>query len=1645
MRWIDLSAHRMKLVIAQLPSQRRLLVLLGAENHADAATRLGFAAHPQTGLWIKKGASFTPQDFKREFPEMQLLQDVDPRTVLRLVGGPKKQPDLAPPAIAKELPLERDLETLLSQSRPLGRNHAGHTVFEGPEGRFYEVNGQVRIEADVDAKADSLFLRATDDAALAACADGLMEEIAKGAIIRVDDFERFASAIYDNVVSLDDHRALMAFDAVVAASIRWLSRNSDGSAYENFNGALRLHESQPYIAELARRHADFRFLPFPIQVAALRTLGNNKDLAGKNIVVPNVTGATFLAGLPASAKVRGFVAKDGPLGTTPTVKHRSLSDGPADFTGADAIFGAYRKEKLGQPLHRYGIDFYRNDLVQILDALDSRTPEGRSVFLLDGEEGDDAEEFEAFRHLVARNFAIEGAVDVDGAVHGGLIDKPDMRLLVVGRRRPEALEQAPEPALRLRKAHDFQQLWAWTSEVVANRRKVAEFYEREADAGDTASDPSLSQNRFQTPYQAASRVGQATTMVPRNLEGATREALERVIKVHPDIDRWVAGELAMTPAQLGEVFSPEQVDALALEFFALDNGRAFLIADDTGIGKGRQIAGVMRRAALQGKRILFLTEKAMNLSDIWRDIRHIGAEDDFSTFILNNGVKIIDESTGDVVLRSRTAAEIRRVAETGEWPEGCNLVLATYGQFNRSHEVSAKAAWLRAVADKDVLLVTDEAQNATSLSSNTAKNLNIAKDKCAGPLYASATFAKNANNMAFFSKLFPHGMSGNTLIEIIRKGGETMQEIVSVMLARDGVLVRREHDLSKVTFETIHDEENTERNRRYTDILASILSEIGSLSGEFNRRIVVFNEQRELDADAQNAARRGLPAIQPLQMQSLHFGSPLFNVSRAFLAALNVDVTVKSAIEALQNNKKPVIFVESTLETLLKDLVDSGQLADGRMPDFKDVLHRVVTQLTKTRRRRGREAAVDINLAEQYPDLAVAVDEVRRMIDQMPDLGVSVLDIIRQRIEEAGFRCGEITGRKFEIVDGEVARRERVDKVVMKNRFNAGEIDALLINASGATGIDLHAGRRFLDQRQRVMFLLQTPGDIVKEMQGWGRVNRFDQTIGPIIATPQSGLPAEMRLSANRNAKLRRMSANVTSNRDSAALIGDVPDLVNSVGDMVCSRFAFARPDIMRRIGMGEELPDLKEDEEIVIGDDADDNKRSANTILSRLIMLSTAEQEQALEEITAEYYATLEELDANNSNPLRSKEIEGKVHMQERSVFEGADVDFEGRSAFDAPVYMDKIAIERSVDPMRFEKLVEEVERGNRMLAGETMHVFADRMERRREDVLSHLVPHGARNIAHALETAGPDSPLTKRVARFDRFIETLRMLEPGAEVSFTSDGEVLSGIITGIEPPRRGFEHITSMYKVFVQEAGESWPRLFFVDSLLSDEGFAVRPGLAGEDYDEIANRFDSAPEGTSYRAGVILTGNLFRAMEINVGFKIGSLATFEQANGVRDRAIMVSKRMRDLGFVPVRLLDEKMAASALREIRATLRSEDDLTNTGVVITVDGNRRVLHLPSPRSRKYAEIFEHPLIKALFDRAMQGQTKKRFNAIKVPIAPEEYQYVTAALYAKGVRFFIESRHRDWANDWIARNVRESEYGVAPLASEPIAPTLTAAE
>ena len=86
---------------------------------------------------------------------------------------------------------------------------------------------------------------------------------------------------------------------------------------------------------------------------------------------------------------------------------------------------------------------------------------------------------------------------------------------------------------------------------------------------------------------------------------------------------------------------------------------------------------------------------------------------------------------------------------------------------------------------------------------------------------------------------------------------------------------------------------------------------------------------------------------------------------------------------------------------------------------------------------------------------------------------------------------------------------EQNDKVGTTRMFNNGELDAIILNVAGSTGISLHASEKFKDQRKRHMIVAQPAQDINIFMQMLGRIHRTGQVILPKYTILSLDLPTE--------------------------------------------------------------------------------------------------------------------------------------------------------------------------------------------------------------------------------------------------------------------------------------------------------------------------------------------------------------------------------------------------------------------------------------------------------------------------------------------------------------------------------------------------------
>ena len=146
------------------------------------------------------------------------------------------------------------------------------------------------------------------------------------------------------------------------------------------------------------------------------------------------------------------------------------------------------------------------------------------------------------------------------------------------------------------------------------------------------------------PKSSGASVG---TLSPVAMQQATQESLERLVEKHGDIDNYVAEALQVDVETLHINLSAEQIDALGLAIDNAEQGKGFIIGDQTGIGKGRVVASMIKYALVNDKIPIFVTEGSNLYADMIRDLDAIGMKDELG--LDQPMTKILITNAGDKV------------------------------------------------------------------------------------------------------------------------------------------------------------------------------------------------------------------------------------------------------------------------------------------------------------------------------------------------------------------------------------------------------------------------------------------------------------------------------------------------------------------------------------------------------------------------------------------------------------------------------------------------------------------------------------------------------------------------------------------------------------------------------------------------------------------------------------------------------------------------------------------------------------------------------------------------------------------------------------------------------------------------------------
>ncbi len=750
---------------------------------------------------------------------------------------------------------------------------------------------------------------------------------------------------------------------------------------------------------------------------------------------------------------------------------------------------------------------------------------------------------------------------------------------------------------------------------------------------------------FQVAYEPASAMQGMGTLVPRNMATAARQAMTALEKRHGSIDRYVAGQLGYPEKDLGKYFAAEQVDALGMAISNIADGSGFIIGDQTGIGKGRVNAGIIRWAKRQGYIPVFVTMKPDLYADMVRDLADIGMEG-FNPLPTNadlSGDKAILLPDGRT-LRTKTAKAHEKVlADVMKNGMGAyDAVFTTYDQLNPvKGQDTFRRQFMMNIAPNAVFIL-DESHNAGG-QANVRKKADAADDRAQfvrkmlqashqGAFYSSATYAKRPDVMSLYFKTDMQYAADDMgkLAEAIERGGIPMQQAVAAELTETGQYLRRERSFEGAEVQTSTVPIDKARAEKTAEIM---------------RAIMAFDAVKEAAVERadKEAARRGGSVGDNKSTgkggaSSTNFTAVMHNVIAQSLLAQKVDAVVEAAAEDVARGEKVVIALSNTMGSMIREFAEQNGIAAGSPINFtfNDMFIRYLekSRMISIREAGKKEATEKRRLTDEElgPDGVRAYNQALAVINKSDfgGLPVSVIDRMLAEFEARGIRADEITGRTERIdytTDVPTYAKRTTgpsDRIRVVDAFNAGKLDVVILNQAGSTGISLHASERFKDQRRRNMIIAQAESNIDVFMQTLGRVFRTGQVVPPTYQLIMSDLPAEKRPAAVLAKKMASLNANTTASKDSDASFKNIPDFLNKYGDKVAAQVMADNPALALKLGSP-------------VGESSEDAMRK---VTGRIPLLPVKEQEKLYALLESEYNDYIAQLEALGGSGLEARSL---------------------------------------------------------------------------------------------------------------------------------------------------------------------------------------------------------------------------------------------------------------------------------------------------------------------------------------------------------------------------------------------------------------------
>lgn len=704
----------------------------------------------------------------------------------------------------------------------------------------------------------------------------------------------------------------------------------------------------------------------------------------------------------------------------------------------------------------------------------------------------------------------------------------------------------------------------------------------------------------------------------------------------PKLDQKIIDSGALSDAQLENISYAGQAHEQMLP-----NGerKGYFIGDGTGVGKGRQLAGIILDNFNQGRtKAVWVSAKKELFEDAVRDWSDLGGDASKLLNYSSESVKKKLSSTNDGILFV-TYDTLKGASKSG-------------GSEKVKH-LDVIERWLG--NDFDGVIVFDESHKMANLKPSQkgfgkakASETAIAGDKFqsdmknARVVYASATGATNVENLAYARRLGLWGEGSQfadetEFITKIGSSGIAAMELVARDMKAMGVYLARSISYDGVEYTQLQHKLTPEQTYMYN----TMSNGWQVVLQNFDKAMNITNSKKNTQVKrARSQVYSNMQQFYNQVLSSMSMPTVISDIEKELAAGHSCVIQIVNTNEAAQDRA-----IGDSKERGDKDLenldITPRQLITGYVMNCFPV-----QQYESYIDENGNEQSRPVVDSSGNPVLNKQAVSMRDdLLAKINDISIpeGPLDMLINHFGEDN--VAEITGRKSRVVEkadenGNIKkqleqRNSEKSNIAETKAFQDGKKRILVFSSAGGTGRSYHADKRAANQQKRIHYVLQPGWQASEAVQGFGRTHRSNQVDTPVFKLISTDVMGHKRFVTSIARRLDQLGALTKGQRQTGSGVFSEKDNLESPLSAEALRTLYKRlgenrveginaKDVFTEMGLYKDFYDeygnFKLNESIA---------SSIPKFLNRILALDVEKQNKvfsAFEDIRQAYYEAAEE-----------------------------------------------------------------------------------------------------------------------------------------------------------------------------------------------------------------------------------------------------------------------------------------------------------------------------------------------------------------------------------------------------------------------------------